>query len=1542
MTMSPATTGNGTSSPADNDTSSRARTGLNIPVVGVGASAGGLEAFLTLVRLLPEKSGLAFVLVQHLDPSHKSSLVELLSRQTRLSIVEAEDGVQVAANRVYVIPPNTSITIRNGHLYLAQRDKSRAPQLPIDDFFHSLAEDKREKSVGIVLSGTGSDGTLGIAEIKAAGGITFAQKPATAKYDSMPRAAIYGGKVDFVLTVEQIVERLCQMGPQLALTPGTAGSGSADEQTPGQPVGGSPNGDERKPFEAILRLLHTAFGVDFSQYRETTIRRRILRRMVMYQVDGLEDYAARLQDDRDELEFLYEDMLINVTSFFRDPDIFDTLAERVFPQLVDNSSPGEPIRIWVAGCSMGQEPYSLAIALTEFLEERQLALDMQLFATDLSNTGSLAKARDGLYPENIEAQVSPRRLRRFFRKEDGGYRISKSIRDLCVFARQNIAVDPPFSRLDMISCRNVLIYLSAALQKRIIPSFHYALNPGGYLLLGSSESVSSFTDLFEPADKEQRIFVRKHTAVRLYPHFTSEGQLPGQAGEKRSDTSTPSTADWQKEADRVVMGDYAPAGVLVNSNLDVLQFRGRTSHYLEPAPGEASFNLLKMAREGLFGELKHGVGEARKANTRIVRRNIRMRIDGLRQRVDLTFVPLHLASASDDCVLVLFERSKPAAPGGRSADVSTGGTAGQDAGDAAPESSHDRNPDERKVGELETDEEIRQLRRELRATREHQQTILEEKEVANEELQTANEEVLSANEELQSTNEELETAKEELQSLNEELTTVNEQLQNRNQAMNQTNNDLINFFDSTRIPIVMVDRDMRLRRFTPAAEKLLYLNPQDIGRPISSVRLAVEIADIEKLVASVSDTMQRLELEVQDRDGYWYVARIRPYRTADNKVDGAVIALTDIDEIKQSQQQYRDVAAFADAIVSTLHESLLVLDEDMRVLKANEMFLEMFQVTTEETEGQSLFEIGNAQWDIQRLRKLLEDTLTHDRLVEDYEVEHVFPLIGQKTMLLNARQLRRRGDSSKLILLAIDDVTEQRRLAEEQIELRAQQRANEAQAHLAAIVESTDDAIISIDTDGIVRTWNQGAERMFGYSDEEMAGQSVDRLPAAETSTENQRFLAHLLQAQEVGHCETVYVDRDGATVDVSLHVCPMYDETGAMSGASVIARDISAARRAANELERADRRKDEFVAVLAHELRNPLAAVSSAVELLGTPRGLKRLDSIQGIITRQTDNLVRLVDDLLDMSRVTTGVIQLRMGVVDLCASVDSAVETVSSMMAARGHTLDVSVQDDTLLVEGDVTRLEQVLVNLLTNSAKYTEPGGHIELRVERDGEVIEIRVRDNGVGISRELLPDVFEVFSRTRRVTDPEAGGLGIGLTLVKSLVELHRGSVEARSDGRNQGSEFIVRLPALADAPVESRDERRIGEFDGATVSRRILVVDDNEDAASALAQLLEAAGHTVQVAHDGPSGLDAAISGWPQVVLLDLSLPRMDGHEVATRIRQSANGDDPLLIAVSGFCQETDRQRSRDAGFDHHMAKPANLQRLLELITESAKDDTPA
>ncbi|MBA3773701.1 MAG: response regulator [Ramlibacter sp.] len=1341
------------------------------PIVGVGASAGGLEAFTQLLKALPEHTGMAFVLIQHLGPTYESRLADLLGKTTRMPVLEAAQGLAVQPDHVYVIVPNTTLTLAaEGMLHVEPRGEGRGPHLPVDHFFKSLAEHRQSGAIGVVLSGTGSDGTLGIEQIKACGGFTFAQDDASAKQAGMPQSAFLSGCIDRVLPPDRIAHELARIGrhPYMEPTPGNDPAGA--------PAAG--DGDESS-FKAVLALLRVSSGVDFSAYRDTTIKRRIVRRLMLHGGPNLAHYIDRLRGDRAELDALYNDLLINVTSFFREAEVFEQLKRRVFPDILASKRPDAPIRIWVPGCSTGQEPYSLAMALLEFLDDKPLRPPIQVFATDLSDSVALHKARAGLYPESITAEVSPGRLSRFFQKEDGHYRISKTLREIVVFAKQNVAADPPFSRLDLISCRNLLIYLSPALQKRVIPTFHYALNPGGFLLLGAAETIGAHIDLFDAVDPPQRIYARKSAAARSYPHFRSDDNQARLAGRDHGGSpARPQAADWQREADRVAAGQYVPPGVLINHDFDILQFRGETGPFLTPPAGDPSHNLLKMAREGLFLVLRSAVHECQQTGAAVRHPDVRVRGEGVDREIELHVMPVKLPHTGERCYLILFEErmrrvTPPAAPPGEPALPA----------DAA---------------------ELHHVRQELASTREYLQSVIEQQDTASEELKSSSEELLSSNEELQSTNEELETAKEELQSINEELTTVNEQLQSRNGELARLNDDMTNLIGSSGVPTLVLGVDLRIRRFTPAAARLLQLVAADVGRPLGNVKHGIELPDLEAISAGVIASVEMTEREVRGPDGRSWLLRLHPYRTADNRIDGVVLVLLDIDAVKSAQDALQVARDYAQAIVDTVRETLLVLDAQLKVRSANQAFYTMFQVTPQEIEGRQLFELDNRQWDIPALRDRLGDVLSRSLPFADFEVRRDSESIGPKVMRLNARRIPGDGERSELILLAIEDHTD------------------------------------------------------------------IDRLEGQERQ-----------------------------------HIAQLVDDS---------------------------QQKLTFLALLAHELRNPLAPIRNALHILGRigNPGEQEL-RMRAMIERQITQLTRLVDDLLDVARINRGQIEVRKQPIELGPLVDSAVEAVRPACEAKGIELTATLASEPLPVDADATRLAQVIGNLLNNACKFTDSGGRIALDLERAGEEAIIRVHDSGIGMAADQLPRIFDMFVQIDGAAGRSREGLGLGLTLVKQLVEAHGGTVSASSEGIGRGSEIELRLPLTREPAVAAVPGVA---WPAGDPHRRVLVVDDNRDGAESLAELLASAGFEVQTAHDGATALTLAAQWRPEVLLLDIGMPGMNGYETARRIRKQRWGRGVLLVALTGWGQAEDLRLSSEAGFNVHLVKPVDPLALMKLLAD--------
>ncbi len=943
---------------ADTDTAKPERQAPRFLVAGVGASAGGLEAFTRILSPIPGDADLAIVLVQHLSRSHPSLLKELLSVKTALAVVEGEDGLEIRPGTVYVIRPDTRLTVVDGHLRVTQRPQDRVADAAVDRLFESLAEQYGERAIGVVLSGSGSDGAAGVRRIKAAGGIVLVQDLEEAEVNGMPRAAVGLGDVaDLVLPAEGLASELVRLSQHPFF-----------KRTPRENLD-----DALEPPSAeltsLFQLLRRTMGVDFTHYKPATVQRRIRRRMALHRASDLAAYVRLLQQDAAEIERLHDDILIHVTSFFRDPESFASFRSAIVPALIAGHDDGTPIRVWVPGCSSGEEAYSVAITLLEALPARS-ANSLQVFGTDVSHR-MIARARAGVYPASGMADIDVDRVRQFFVGYGGEYRVSPLVREACVFARQDLTRDPPFSKLDLVWCRNLLIYLGPPLQRRAIEIFHYALNPGGYLVLGRSETVGPQAELFEALDPKWKTYRRKTSDAPArdvdftarQPNPLAANVLPLRRQRPRAET------DVNAEASRILLERYAPPAVVLDDTWKVLRTSGRIARYLELPAGEVSLDALKLVREGLASALRSALSEAKRQGRIARRERLTLADKANGERVNIEVTPL--GTATNRYYLVQFEGAE-AAPVKRPARKGV-------------------------LRAIKADSPaLRELEEELHSTRRDLEAMIQDLEAANEELQSANEEILSSNEELQSTNEELDTAREEVQSTNEELSTVNEELQTRNVQLTELNSDLGNLLASVQIPIVMVSSDLRIRRFTPAAERMLNLIPSDVGRPIAHLKPNICCPDLEAIIRHVVDTVSVREREVSDNDGNAFLLRVRPYKTVDNRIDGAVLALFDL---TTSLDLARDTG---EALMSRLAEPAVLVDARIIVRSANPAFVSLFGGSGAALEGSRLFDI-EAGWRLPELESLLERDLPTKKTITDYRVTFASPRFGNKTFLLDAR-----------------------------------------------------------------------------------------------------------------------------------------------------------------------------------------------------------------------------------------------------------------------------------------------------------------------------------------------------------------------------------------------------------------------------------------------------------------------------------------------------------------------------------------------------------
>jgi PAS domain S-box-containing protein len=1535
---------------------------------------------------MPAKTGMAFVLIQHLDPTHESMSCEILARSIQMPVAEVKEGMRVEPNHVYVIPSNTDMAIMNGILSLFPRTTIRGLHLPIDFFFQSLAQDQKTKAIGIVLSGTASDGTQGLKAIRAEGGITCAQDPKSAKYDGMPRSAIASGVVDIVLPPAQLAKELASFvhHPYIA---------AEDEiETPGF---GTRQIDRGTGSDEVLRkiflLLRKYTQVDFSNYKHTTVVRRIQRQMMVHKIEDMTRYVRFLQDHPKEVRALYDDVLIHVTDFFRDPESFKALKVQVFPQLIKDRPSEVPIRIWVAGCSTGEEAYSLAISLLEFLGDAEARYPLQIFATDISDA-AIQKARVGLYPESISKHLSKDRLKRFFDKVEGGYKIHKSIRDCCLFSRHDVTSDPPFAKLDLVSCRNLLIYFEPVLQKRVIPVFHYALRPGGFLWLGRSESPGGFSKLFTQIDKLHKIYSKTGTATTLTIQFP----IKTYPEEKQNFDKLPRDAalgelDFEKAADNLILSQYAPSGVIVNQEMEILQFRGKLGPYLEPATGQASLSLLKMVRPELLPGLRITLQSAKKRNVSVRKEGISFEQDKKPWKVNIVVTPINpLAPSKERRFLILFE------------DISLL---------SSSEIQYQRRGKKKLPGRKEQSQRLLQqnaeLKHELKDTHEYQQSLAEDYKAAQEELTAANEELQSANEELQSSNEELETAKEELQSSNEELTTVNEELQNRNVDLTWLSNDLNNLLSSTDIPIVMVGSDHRIRKFTPKAGKDLNLIATDVGRPIGDIKPNFDL-DLDTLVSEVMDSMNIKEVEIQDRQGKWSRVQIRPYKTIEHKIDGAVIALIDIGVLKQQLELSDTNRNYVQSVAETVQLPLVVLDQELRIRSANRSFYEHFHLSTEEVGDHFLKTLGLRSAKASQLEKLIEDTLAGHAEFKRFEIMHSFPQIGRRTILFSGRKINWTSQEPESVLLSLEDITEQHDVEVKLALETATVRLFEAVATAANEATSLDEALqIFLDRICAHTGWPVGhAYLMSDIPKGEFTSSKVWHLddpskfehfrkvteetpftagfgfPGQIVSTRKSDWTVDfskdpILSRRILAKNEELKVaiafpvpankavlavleffstnpkEPDQRLLALMTHISPQLGRViERMHAEKERAELLIREQKARAEAEKGNRAKDLFLATLSHELRTPLTTILSWAQMLR----MERLDpekAKKGIemIEQSAHAQGQLINDLLDVSRIIMDKLPLDLHPVDPAHIVRAAVDLIRPVADKKSIQIEMEMDPSTGIVSADPVRLQQVIWNLLTNAVKFSSEGKQIVVRMERtkvkDKDYARIQVVDKGKGISSDFIPHLFDRFSQADSSSTRIHGGLGLGLAIVRNLVELQGGTVEAESPGEGKGTTFTIKLPLLidrvgliqnfhAEAKAKTiRSEEESLKLDGL----RVLLVDDEPNTCEALSVVLHSFGAKVLCAISVSEALGLLAQFKPHVLVSDIAMPGEDGYALIRKIRGLGPVDCQIpCVALTAYAGAEDIKRALGAGFQAHLSKPVDTNKLVGTIARLASE----
>ncbi|MBD8530329.1 PAS domain S-box protein [Massilia sp. CFBP 13647] len=1357
------------------------RSTLAFPVVGIGASAGGLPALLQLFENMPAVHEMAFVVVLHLSPKHPSSAAAILQRATRMPVIQVSSRVRIESGHVYVIAPNQQMAMRDGLLLVDELERPRGRHIAIDMFFRTLAETHRERAIAIVLSGTGADGAVGLARVKEQGGVTLVQLPEDAEHDGMPAAAILTGAVDFVLPVVEMPQKLIELwnnARAIELPP--AGDGEQPVAHVSEPVD---TVAAESALQEIIGMLLNHSGHDFRHYKRATVLRRIERRLQVCGVRTLPEYRDVLASNSAEYKSLLADMLIGVTNFFRDREAFESLEREILPDLFKDKGPTDEVRAWVAACATGEEAYSMAMLLADQAALSEHPPVFQVFASDIDER-AITTARAGNYPASIITDVTPSRLRQYFTKEDDRYRIRKTLRDRVLFAAHNLLRDPPFSRLDLISCRNLLIYLNREVQIRVLQTFHFALKPGGYLFLGSSESAESVAEFFIPVDKKNRIYrARGGTRTLQYqPHHGAAAttrlvdpmrvKLPG----KRRFSYT--------ELHQRALAQFAPPSAVIDGEGNIVHMSEEVGRYLRMGGGEPSRNLLALVLPELRLELRSGIYQATQNVASVECRPIELPDRKELGTVAMTVRPFRDEEAETDFLLVLFKHVEQ--------------TADQAAG-LLPNGSQDV--------------VLSQLEAELQRKRIQLQETIENAEVSTEELRASNEELQAINEELRSATEELETSKEELQSVNEELVTVNYELKVKVEETGKANDDLNNLIASTDIATIFVDSGLRIKRFTPRAAELFSIIGSDIGRSLLDLTHRLDYDQLAEDVNTSFDTLRLVEREVRSIDGRHYIVRMLPYRTNEDRIEGAVMTFFDITARRE-----------------------------------------------------------------------------------------------------------------------------------------AEEKARASEARMRMVAESAADyAIITMDEEGRVTSWNSGATHLFGWTLEEMEGHHTTRLFVPEDVAAGMPA-GELARARDDGRAEDErwHLRKDGSRFFCSGVTTPL--RNGGFHGYVKIARDVTERefndehpttgrlereRAAREEAQNAAAMKDEFLSVMSHELRHPLNMININVELLSRMPEIRKSAPFMRaatIIRNAVLSQAKIIDDLMDMSRIRTGKLSLAMAPVALGPMLQGIVDVQRADPAAREIQIELVNQAEGLYVQADLVRIEQVLMNLLSNAVKFTPGGGRIEVRLERDADLARVDVADTGQGIAPSFLPHVFDMYGQSVSVTTRSTGGLGIGLALVREIVTLHGGRVEAFSEGVGKGARFSFWLPLLHGGGALAAGGG--GNAEDCMAGLRVLVVDDMEEMVSAFQSLLEMSGATVFGATSAEQGLAFLECEQVDLLISDISMPGMDGYAFIERIRANPKLAALPAIAVSGVRRDNDVARTRGAGFSAHLGKPVSIDRLHAIVAE--------
>lgn len=1641
----------------------------NFQIVAIGASAGGLAALKTFMQSLPKKTGMAFVIIQHLDPTHKSMMSDILGKETSLSVTDAKHNLKVTPDHIYVIPPDKYLTIEGGKLKLSKPEDRRGSRRAIDHFFRSLASDCGDRCAGIILSGSGSDGTAGLRAVKAAGGLSLVQTPETAQHHNMPQSAIDADVVDKVVKVEEMFDLLKQyVEHPLTL--------SIQQETSDVSM------DES--LEELAAILKTHENFNVRQYKPSTVQRRIIRRMSLTNCKDYANYLDILRQDEKERRLLTKDLLINVTDFFRDPEAFEVLEKKVIPEIFKDINKKEDIRVWVAGCASGEEAYSIAILLLETVASARRENKIKVFATDIDEY-AIKIARKGIYPESITGEIPQKYMDKYFVRAENGhqYRIKNQVRDLISFAVQNVISDPPFNHMHLISCRNLLIYLNKEVQEKILNGFYFALEGASYLFLGSSETLGKNAELFKTISKKWRLYKKipdqddnKMLLRNLQQNqsFSSTKKPLSSTNTRKKPKKNPSRSDNMRKA---LLDNFLPPSVIVDEQGQILYNHGDWKDYLKIPTGEPRNDITQLIIPALRSRLRSALFKVKKSkqalsfhckvpneNKKTAKQIVRIEIGPIENQEFIDGLAIGIMFYPEDKL------------------------------------------DQKQTAVITQEDELnanQNLERELAETKEELQNTIEELETSSEELKASHEEALSTNEELQSANEELEASAEELRSLNEELSTVNAQLKEKIDALQRANDDVENFFTSTDLPTIFLNPDLKIQRYTPAAEQLLKMGPQDLNRSIETLGRDLVDENLIEECKAVLRSFQPIRKEVQSFDKRWYIRQISPYRTEDRRIEGVVLVFQEVTKIKNlseratAREKQQSVVAQLGIMALSGADPKEVMDQAVRqvahvleadyckVLKyqpADNNFLMVSGIGWQEglvgkttvpddQNSQAGFTL-NTQKPVIVKNLAKEKRFSGPSLLTEHQVvsgiscliNHTEPPFGVIGVHTKEERVFSEYDANFLVSVAnmlstaIKSKESQEQIAYSERKLRVAMESNNFGAFeyylnkehtewdpllcdiwgVGAKEQPTQDifweGVHPEDREMVKQKLQEASDkkhdsryhaiyRVINRQNRElkwveasgqtvfengkatkMIGMIIDVTDIKQTQqqlSKSERKLRMAKDTNRIGVWEYNVQTGDliwdnllleiwgfdkteGVTIDMffaGLHdddkpivqeklnrasdpqgdgyYHALYRVINAKtaeiswieaSGQTIFKNDIptemvgmviditdqknleDVLQKAVLDLKDADNKKNQFLSILGHELRNPLASLSGSLEVLEMRTPAE--DKIYSMMKHNVEIMARLLDDLLDLNRVSQNKLKLTLNSVCIKEILQSCVQGLKAHCQKKKQTIELKV-DTPLYVNGDATRLEQIFSNLIINAHKYTPKGGKIEINAKAIDKTVKVSVHDTGSGLDKAVLNKIFDPFFQVT-AKNKASSGLGIGLALAKQLAELHGGSIKAFSEGKNKGSTFIVKLPEMSmrkkqpDGPMTAINSKTISGL-------KVLLIEDNQDILLTTPILLESLGCEVQTAKTGKAGIKIAREFKPDAALIDIGLPDINGHHVAEKLRK--DGYQGLMIAISGYSHKEAREKSKQVGFNHHLAKPAKIATISRLLARARQTD---